>query len=106
MKNETRAPGAREKAYWILDQVAPVHFVMMGEISGELTAPDLRRALDALQQRHPLLSVCIDNNGYTHPVFRRVDGNNIPIRIVQARYPYVYGQADSAGHIAGADQNV
>jgi NRPS condensation-like uncharacterized protein len=80
MKNELRALGAREKAFWILDQVAPVHFVMMGEISGELKVPALRRALDALQKKHPLLSVCIDSNGFSFPFFRPMEGN-IPIRL-------------------------
>jgi NRPS condensation-like uncharacterized protein len=85
MKNETRELGAKEKAFWILDQVAPVHFVMMGEISGELTVPALRGALNALQKRHPLLSVCIDSDGYKYPFFRRIESGSIPLRLVRGK---------------------
>jgi hypothetical protein len=52
-------------------------------ISGETSPRDWRRALDRLQKRHPILSVCIGGEPGSVPSFRQADGTPIPLRIVE-----------------------
>lgn len=78
-----RPLGAGEKVFWLLDQTSQVHFVITAAISGEISEKELRLALNAVQQRHPLFSVYIDSNGYKHPVFRQMPETEIPLRIIQ-----------------------
>lgn len=82
MNQENRYLGAREKVFWLLDQTAPVHLVMAAEMTGTVSVEQWRSALDCLQKRHPLLSVCIENNGYRRPRFRHVGSMPIPLRWV------------------------
>src|ERR1700733_13386281 len=81
-KHDNRPLGAREKVFWLLDQTIPVHLVMAAEMTGSMAIRQWRSALDDLQKRHPLLSVCIEDNSYRHPRFRRVEGMEIPLRRV------------------------
>ena len=48
-----------ERAAWLIDQVSPLKFVTVAHVAGDLSAAALRRALDAVQARHPLLRVGI-----------------------------------------------
>jgi hypothetical protein len=82
MKHENRALGAREKVFWLLDQAVQVHLVMAAEMTGSMPIQQWRSSLDDVQKRHPLLSVCIESNGYRYPHFRHVEGMQIPLRIV------------------------
>jgi hypothetical protein len=68
---------------WLLDQSSRVHFALAAEIAGYTTVEEWRSALDALQQRHPLLSACIDSSHSSIPYFRRVEGAPIPLRVVE-----------------------
>lgn len=65
--NNLRKLGSFEKIFWLLDQISQVHFVMAGEIIGEVTEQLLQHALDKLQQRHPFFSVYIERGDYKEP---------------------------------------
>ncbi|MFJ9855706.1 FAD-dependent monooxygenase [Streptomyces sp. NPDC101150] len=73
-----------ERWYWIADRTAPLNGVIRARIHGPLEPPLLRRALDVLQSRHPLLRAAIsgDEAGRA-PAFRPVAGRPIPLRHVQ-----------------------
>lgn len=77
-----RPLGAMERCMWLLDQVHPVHFSVAAEIEGPTTLASWRLALDAVQRRHPLLSVCIDGAEEQDLSFRRVRGARIPLRVI------------------------
>jgi NRPS condensation-like uncharacterized protein len=77
-----RPLGAFEELLWLLDQHRPFHFVMAAEVDGATTVSDWRRALDLVQQRHPLLSVRIEKNGENRPCFRQDLAAQIPLRVV------------------------
>jgi hypothetical protein len=80
--NASRSLGALEHLFWLLDQNRPVHFVVTALISGETSPCDWRRALDRLQERHPIMSVCIDGKPGSIPSFHQTDARPIPLRIV------------------------
>jgi hypothetical protein len=79
----SRLLGVSEKLFWVLDQANKVHFTMAMEISGEITVPRLRAALNAVQARHPLFSSYIAGNGYKYPSFHQVVAKEIPLRVVK-----------------------
>src|SRR5216683_4451046 len=78
-----RSLGSLEHLFWLFDQNSFVHLAVTALISGETSARDWRRALDRLQKRHPILSVCIGGEPGSVPSFRRVDATPIPLRIVE-----------------------
>jgi hypothetical protein len=78
-----RSLGSLEHLFWLLDQNRFVHFAVMALISGETSPRDWRRALDRLQKRHPILSVCIAGEPGSVPAFRQADASPIPLRIVE-----------------------
>ncbi|OUL27501.1 hypothetical protein BV372_25835 [Nostoc sp. T09] len=71
-----------EHSFWLYDQVAPFHFVVTAQITGEFSISQLEQALVALQQRHPLLRVCIVTDASGQPWFKE-DVAKIPLRVVQ-----------------------
>ena len=80
-----RPLGAGEQLFWWMNQTRKVQFVDAFEVAG--TAPEhaWRRALDAVQQRHPLLRMSIQphqEGEKTYPVFVPSSGCPIPLRIV------------------------
>jgi hypothetical protein len=80
-----RPLGAFEELFWLLDQQRFVHFVMAAEVKGRTTVDNWRRALDLVQQRHPLFSVGIERNAENRPCFRTDSTNPIALRVVQER---------------------
>ena len=80
---EVRPLGSLEHLFWLLDQHRFVHFAVTALISGETSRRDWRRALDRLQKRHPILSVCVDGEPDSVPLFRQADATPIPLRIVE-----------------------
>lgn len=77
-----RPLGALEELFCLFDQQFPVNAALAAEITGPTTVQQWRDALDALQRRHPLLSVCIDTAYNRVPHFRHVAGQPIPLRVV------------------------
>ena len=65
--------GSLEHLFWLLNQHGSVHFAVMALISGRASPRDWRRALDQLQKRHPILSVCIDGEPDLVPMFRQAE---------------------------------
>ena len=81
--NVLRSLGSLEKVLWLGSQHHPKHFALAAEIHGKTTIEDWRSALDAVQRRHPLLSVCIEKSEGHAPRFLQVPGASIPLRILQ-----------------------
>lgn len=77
-----RPLGAGENILWLLDQVAPGHFAVTAQVTGELVLEQLQQALSQIQQRHPLLRVCIVPDASGKPWFVD-DSAPIPLRVVQ-----------------------
>jgi hypothetical protein len=78
-----RSLGALEHLFWLADRHHSIHFAVTALISGGAGARDWRRALDHLQERHPILSVCIDGEPGRVPSFRQAGATPIPLRIVE-----------------------
>ena len=77
-----RPLGAFEELYCLFDQRFPINGALAAEITGHTTVHQWRDALDAIQRRHPLLSVCIDTAFNRVPHFRHVAHQHIPLRVV------------------------
>jgi hypothetical protein len=77
-----RPLGAFEELFCLFDQYFPTNGALAAQITGPTTVQQWRDALDAVQQRHPLLSARIDTSFNRVPHFRRVPGQRIPLRVV------------------------
>jgi hypothetical protein len=73
-----RPLGAVEEFFWLFDHSSPKHFCLIAEIDGRTTVSDWRVALDALQQRHPMLSVSIDSTYNRVPTSFALPANPFP----------------------------
>jgi hypothetical protein len=78
-----RPLGSLEEFLWLIDQNRPVHFALAAQVQGPTTVGRWRDALDLVQLRHPLLSVCIETDGNCRPHFRRGTAAPIPLRVVR-----------------------
>jgi Condensation domain len=74
--------GPSEAYFWLSNQNSWKHFVLAAQITGTTTAASWRTALNAVQRRHPLLSVCIDADESGAPYFRFLPDLRIPLRII------------------------
>jgi hypothetical protein len=81
--SSNRPLGSLEHLFWLIDQNRPVHFAVTAQIVGRASPYDWREALDLLQERHPMLSVCIDGSPGSVPRYRQDDVTPIPLRIVE-----------------------
>jgi hypothetical protein len=71
-RSDTLRPlGWLEHMFWLLDQNRPCHFAVTALLAGKASPDDWRKALDRVQKRHPLLSVCINGSPGSVPQFRR-----------------------------------
>jgi Condensation domain len=82
-----RPLGSLEQLFYLLDQVSPTHFAVTAQIKGRTRIVAWRAALDSLQLRHPLFSVCIDIDEESKPYFRHVADAPIPLRVMEGRVP-------------------
>jgi hypothetical protein len=78
-----RPLGWTERLFWLLDRNSPRHFVLAAQVEGRTTEKDWRKALDAVQRRHPLLRVGIAVGEDSVPCFYNAPAAPIPLRIVQ-----------------------
>lgn len=92
-----RPLGVHEELFCLIDQQFPTNHALAAQIGGRTTVPQWRNALDAVQQRHPLLSACIDTTFNRVPHFRRVTGQRIPLRVVTS--PFVRWQREIAEEV-------
>ncbi|MBI7317493.1 hypothetical protein JEV29_20380, partial [Pseudomonas aeruginosa] len=68
MMAEIRRPlSAVERWYWLSDQFSALNVISRVRVHGRLSIDDLRRGLDALQARHPLLRARIEANAGRGP---------------------------------------
>ena len=80
---------AQEEIYWQLTYTDQIHPVFAAHVTGSSSPEQWRSALDALQKRHPSLSVSIESPGSadmpgpTQPFLRRHSNKPIPLRVVQ-----------------------
>jgi hypothetical protein len=81
-----RPLGVNEELFCLIDQDFPTNAACAAQITGPTTVQQWRNALDAVQQRHPLLSACIDTTFNRVPHFRRVAGQRIPLRVVTSAF--------------------
>ncbi|MEM7355293.1 MAG: condensation domain-containing protein [Acidobacteriota bacterium] len=77
-----RKLGAFESALTLSDAYAPLNVVAVLRLARAPSAEVLRRALKALQLRHPLLRRCIVDDGRRGPCFARCGGREIPLQPV------------------------
>jgi len=81
---ELRRPlGASEAGTWLMDRGAPLTFVLVARLAGELTPDVLGQALAALQARHPPLRarVVATDGG---PAFTPDGVGPVPLRVLDA----------------------
>jgi Phthiocerol/phthiodiolone dimycocerosyl transferase C-terminus/Condensation domain len=73
-----------EKYFWILDRVCRTNFIMHARVRGVLNEKIMRRALNAIQARHPLLRVRIERVGWNNLRFCSDRVPEIPLRVADA----------------------
>jgi hypothetical protein len=66
-----RPIGSLERLFFRYSERHPAHFLLAAEFDGILDDQQLRRALDSVQRRHPLLSVHVEDHPSTHLGFYR-----------------------------------
>jgi hypothetical protein len=72
-----------EKTIWVVDLIARQNFVMVARVSGTLTEPVLRQALDLVQAKHPPLRWKIKESDPPEFVLDNVP--KIPLRIIERK---------------------
>lgn len=79
---EVRRPlSAVERWYWLCDRFSPLNVISRVRVRGALPPDALRRGLDALQARHPLLRAAIEHDAGLSPRWVPCD-RPIPLREV------------------------
>jgi NRPS condensation-like uncharacterized protein len=92
-----RPLGSFEELFCLFDQHFPTNGALAAQITGRTSIQQWRDALDAVQQRHPLLSACIDTTFNRVPYFRRVHGRRIPLRVITS--PFAQWQQEIAEEV-------
>lgn len=82
-----RALSPAERWYWIIDQLSTLNVSGRVRIEGELSVEALRRGLDALQARHPLLRLAIATEPAEAGTRFVPTDNPIPLREVNLTEP-------------------
>jgi hypothetical protein len=86
-----RRLGSFERLYRRRQQKNPMHFCMVAELADHLGPSTLAAALHAVQRRHPLLNVCIEDDRQTRSGFYRpASVAPIPITVVDAETGYTW----------------
>jgi len=73
-----------EKYLWVIDRVCRINFIMHARIRGVLNEGVMRRALNAVQARHPLLRVRVERDGWSNLRFCSGGVPEIPLRVADA----------------------
>ncbi len=77
-----RELGTGEQLIWQISEVGSANFVMIAEIDGLFSVENLKKSLDEIQNRHPLLRVSIQPDK-EHPRFIESQTKEIPLRMVE-----------------------
>jgi hypothetical protein len=85
--SKVRPLTAQEEIYWLLNWNCPIHPVLAAHVTGPTVPEQWRTALDALQKRHPFLSLSIEasdpeEDGTSRPFLQRHVDAPIPLRVV------------------------
>ena len=59
LESALRPLGIHEEMFWRLDQAMPLNLTFSVKLKGDINEKLVRRGLDNVQKRHPLLGVCI-----------------------------------------------
>jgi hypothetical protein len=92
-----RPLGAFEELFCLFDQHFPTNGALAAQMTGQTSVQQWCDALDAVQQRHPLLSACIDTTFNRVPHFRRITSQRIPLRVVTS--PFAQWQQEIAEEV-------
>jgi len=76
-----------ETILWLIDQECRLNFVMHARVTGAVPEGVLRRALRAVQARHPLLRVRIEQGAWNRVWFRAGGVPELPLRVVAGPGP-------------------
>jgi hypothetical protein len=76
-----RPLGRMETALTYTDEFSPLNLVGVARVAGGPSPADLRRALDSVQARHPILRVCLAAAGRRR-FFQPAGGRSIPLRVL------------------------
>lgn len=94
-----RPLGPLERFFWRYSERNPTHFLVVAEFDGELGAHRVRAALDAVQERHPLLSAHVREDCDRGLTFHRPAGV-APIRLTIDPDSVREWQSIAAGELA------
>ena len=83
-----------EKYLWVVDRVCRINFIMHARVQGVLNEKIMRRALNAIQARHPLLRVRIERDGWSNLRFCPDRVPEIPLRVADAPAEDWTGEAE------------
>ena len=72
-----------EKGLSLIDKACRINFVVHARVRGEINDQIMRRALDAIQDRHPLLGVRIERDGWANVKFSSDDITGVPLTVVE-----------------------
>ncbi|CBL44901.1 Hypothetical protein HDN1F_13180 [gamma proteobacterium HdN1] len=90
-----RPLGATENLYWRFDRVSPLNFGSVVRLQGEIDHAHMRKALHAIQARHPLLRVKIECDAKGRPWFRSGVGE-IAMDVLEASHDQVWPTLEKA----------
>src|ERR1700754_3682270 len=82
MGESIRPFGTFEQLFWLRGQISQVHFLLAAEIEGTASPEEWRTALNAVQQRHPLLHAGFSRQADSSLGFTAEPGKLIPLRVV------------------------
>jgi hypothetical protein len=76
-----RPLGNCEKAFWLLDRILRIHFVVVAEVEGTVEIEQWRRALDVVFQRSPLLAASIREDVAGRVWLQQAPFTTMPLRV-------------------------
>ncbi|WP_233097199.1 condensation domain-containing protein [Pseudomonas sp. MF6755] len=85
MTQVNRPLSAVERWYWLCDQFSVLNVISRVRVRGDVQLDDLRRGLDELQARHPLLRVRIEHDNGLNPRWLPCE-QPIPLRAVRGEH--------------------
>ncbi len=85
MHSKLRYLSPFERMLWLLDLTTPMHFCVAAQIDGRASIDQWKRALLAVQRRHPLLRASIELDDREMPYFREVLDNPVSLRVVHGK---------------------
>lgn len=80
----SRNMGAQEKMDWIFDKASCVNFSTYALVHGEISEEGLRKALECLKRRHPMLNVSLARKGWWGARFEYGQCPEIPLRVISS----------------------